>query len=164
MWPIMRRGLSTVTPFTYRDGATYLELLELIKQAVKELVGWSGEVKDELDAMEEHIKQIEIASANSIRLGLAEIRAENAKFRAEVLNLIAEATTSGSAFNPTNGKVEPVSKVMVDVYDNVRVFAWFVDDIDAMDITVEDFEALDLSVEHFDLGATYPVINDELKV
>lgn len=163
MWPIMRRGLSTVTPFTYRDGATYLELLNAIKESVKELVGWVTEAGDEIDALYARIAEVEKSADRKIAEGLKAIRDDNEKFRAELLKLVGEISTGGASFNPTNGTThEPISKVISDVYDYVRVHAMFAADMDVLDMTAAQLDARSWSARHHDLSPLDPT-NDELE-
>lgn len=47
MWRIQDSRVNNVTPFTYRDGLTYLEVLERIRGAVSETISYVGEFGEE---------------------------------------------------------------------------------------------------------------------
>ena len=77
--------------------------------------------------------------------------------------LIISANEEGACFNPTNGKsYESLSKVISDVYDNVRLYAYFASEFDNGTVTVGDFDKSGVSARHYDL---YPdsLIREELK-
>ena len=56
------------------------------------------------------------------------------------------------AYNPTNGKIENISKVIQDVYDVSRVNALTASEFDALDLTVEAFEAYNINCLNFDIN------------
>lgn len=56
------------------------------------------------------------------------------------------------AYNPTNGKIENVSKVIQDVYDVSRVNALTASEFDALNLTVEAFQAYNITCLNFDIN------------
>ena len=64
------------------------------------------------------------------------------------------------AYNPTNGEVENVSKVIMDVYDILRNNAITVSEFEALDLTATGFDALEISAYNFDVnGKTFLMEN-----
>lgn len=49
LWRIRDRSVNNITPFTYRDGLTYLEVLERIRGAVVECIEYIGKFGEEQD-------------------------------------------------------------------------------------------------------------------
>lgn len=49
LWRVRDRSVNNVTPFTYRDGLTYLEVLERIRGAVVECIEYIGKFGEEQD-------------------------------------------------------------------------------------------------------------------
>lgn len=56
------------------------------------------------------------------------------------------------AYNPTNGKIENISKVIQDVYDVSRVNALTASEFDALNLTVEAFQAYNITCLNFDIN------------
>lgn len=55
------------------------------------------------------------------------------------------------AYNPTNGEIENVSKVIQDVYDTFRSNALTATEFDALDLTATAFDAYEITAHEFDL-------------
>lgn len=49
LWRVRDRSVNNITPFTYRDGLTYLEVLERIRGAVVECIEYIGKFGEEQD-------------------------------------------------------------------------------------------------------------------
>ena len=49
LWRVRDRSVNNITPFTYRDGLTYLEVLERIRGAVVESIDYIGNFGKEQD-------------------------------------------------------------------------------------------------------------------
>lgn len=49
MWRVRDRSVNNITPFTYRDGLTYLEVLERIRGAVVDCIEYVGKFGEEQD-------------------------------------------------------------------------------------------------------------------
>ena len=49
LWRVRDRSVNNITPFTYRDGLTYLEVLERIRGAVVECIEYVGKFGEEQD-------------------------------------------------------------------------------------------------------------------
>ena len=145
--------ISTVTPFTYGDGDTYLRRLE-------RLIKWLANLITVVDGQTEAIEEIRNALSAieaEVDKELAENRAytveQIANVRAELLAAIGAATDAGSVFNPTNGSLhEPIAKVISDVYDNVRVHALFAIEYDELEYTVAQYDAIGFEARHYDLS------------
>lgn len=152
--------VSRVTPFTYRDNMTYLAILQALRAKVDELLDTLNELithdaahSAEFVKIREEMRQLS-ASVDK-RLADQDTRVLDvlAKFRQEMLALIGEATGSGTADNPTNGTShETVSKVIADVYDNLRVHAFFAVQYDEDGRTAAEWDALGWSARHADIS------------
>lgn len=141
------RPINPVTPFTYRDNDTNLTMVRGLRKKVDELIEY---VNNEFALNE--------TDHTNIR---ADFQKALDALRVEILAVIDALETDTTAFNPTTGtRTDGVSKVIGDVYDNTRVFAYFAKQYDDLDLTAAEYDALNYSARHFDLGITYPTIND----
>jgi hypothetical protein len=141
------RPINPVTPFTYRDNDTNLTMVRGLRKKVDELIEY---VNNEFALNE--------TDHTNIR---ADFQKALDALRVEILAVIDALETDATAFNPTTGtRTDGVSKVIGDVYDNTRVFAYFAKQYDDLDLTAAEYDALNYSARHFDLGVTYPTIND----
>ena len=60
------------------------------------------------------------------------------------------------AYNPTNGEIENISKVIMDVYDILRYNAITVNEFEALELTATEYDALEISAYNFDVnGKTF---------
>lgn len=144
--------VSNVTPFTYRDGETFLSELHRIKCYIAEMVAVLEKAdEDNRDYVNNTIQQL------------------TTQFNAAVIyleGLIAGSHDESIAFDPTNGShLEGLSQVVSNVYDNSRIFAYFAKDLDDMGMTAVEYDDLlaSMPVRHMDLAPLYPTLNDALK-
>lgn len=56
------------------------------------------------------------------------------------------------AYNPTNGEYENVSKVIMDVYDTLRVNSITCTEFDALELTATEFDAKEITAYNFDVN------------
>lgn len=117
LWPITRPGISSVTPFTYRDGATYLEILAGLQEYIKEMVERSLEYDSDFisfrDALNVLLKSWEekmdgehadlTSQYEGFRDALTQIyddfRSDNEDFKSDTLSqLIGYTITQGELF------------------------------------------------------------------
>lgn len=143
---------SSVTPFTVRDGATYLDILSA-------LVKWSKTVSPALEEHEKAIHELQegmkqvVTDLAWITQEVHNIRRDMNAMYQELLNAIHKANDEGTAYNPVYGTYgEPMSKVLGDIYDHCRPFAWRATQLDNLDLTAAEFDALSLSARQFDLA------------
>ena len=118
-----RTRVPNITPFTYRDNLTYLEWLRWLSHAVSTNVDKLNDVINGLNDLRDD------TAADLQRIHLDLFRRLSEEFdgiREELFDL----AQNGQALNPTNGRVENISKVVNDVYDNVRVHAMFDGELD----------------------------------
>lgn len=143
--------INSVTPFTYRDNATYLTILHGLQKKLTELIDAFNEANS--------------SQSNNLDAKIAQLRAELTllvdNLQAEVISLIEGSHDESIAFDPTNGShVEGLSTVISRVYDNLRIYAYFARQYDELNWTAKQYDDMDLSARHYDLGATYPTFND----
>ena len=113
-----RTRVPNITPFTYRDNLTYLEWLRWLSHAVSTNIDKMNDVINGLNELRDDTA----ADLQRIHLDLfRRLYDEFGSIREELFDL----AQNGQALNPTNGKVENISKVVNDIYDNVRVHAMF---------------------------------------
>jgi hypothetical protein len=143
--------INPVTPFTYRDNATFLTILRGLEERLNTLI----EAVNLADgAGVSNLNQAIAQLTNALNLSLVSV--EN-----RLTDLVESSHDEDIALDPTNGMhVEGVSLVIGRVYDNVRVFAYFAKQYDLLALTAADYDLLAHSARHFDLGVTYPTIND----
>lgn len=70
------------------------------------------------------------------------------------LNQKIEAIELGNvdAYNPTNGNIENINKVLQDIYDSVRYDALTVNEFEALDLTATEFDSKNISAYSFDVN------------
>ena len=56
------------------------------------------------------------------------------------------------AYNPTNGEIENVSKVILDVYEILRQNAITCTEFDGLELTATEFDALEITAYNFDVN------------
>jgi len=139
--------VNQVTPFTYRDNATYLTILNDLSCRLNTII---TEVNDALTAQDAEV-QADLAAMKTY------IDSEIARLEA----LIIGSHDESIAFDPTNGtRTEGLSTVVSRVYDNVRIYAYFAKQYDDLNMTAATYDGIGYSARHFDLGVTYPTFND----
>jgi hypothetical protein len=139
--------VSNITPFTYRDGETYLEQLARLRQYIVELVPKLNQT-----IADEHAAWVAGDAAVKAQLE-AELKAFTDTWTAIIESLQVNATT---AFDPTSGALyQGISKVISNVYDNTRVYAYFADQLDNFEYTASVWDAMEYEARRFDLGLAY---------
>lgn len=79
---------------------------------------------------------------------------ELATLRTDLENEIKEIELGNvMAYNPTNGEVENVSKVIMDVYDVLRVNAITCTEFDSLELTANGFDEKQITAYNFDVNA-----------
>lgn len=64
------------------------------------------------------------------------------------------------AYNPTNGEVENISKVIMDIYDILRNNAISVNEFEALELTATEFDEKEITAYNFDVnGKTFLLEN-----
>lgn len=141
--PFPTKPISNVTPFTYRDGETYLEQL-------KRLRGYIGEVADilqeNIDTLSDNVDAKFAALINDFNAALAEINAALAAI---------EDSNELALFDPTTGEITGASIVIGHVYDNTRYYAYSAEQLDTFEKSAAEWDAIDYSARHFDLALGY---------
>lgn len=139
--------VSNVTPFTYRDGETYLEQLRRLREwvcsAIEQL---QTEITDVQDADNSAIQAL-TNQLNSV------LNAFISQWTAELLQL--EDQNPLTVFDPTTGMVSALNLVIGHVYDNTRYYAYFADQLDAFNMTAAQWDAMQYTARHFDLALAY---------
>lgn len=152
LWPRLYTRLSAISAFTYRDGLTYSEYLELLREKVEELIAYSIEVKLAMTELVADIEQMRIDLKSDMDKRDAALRSEAAKTRKELLDLIEKVTVGGSSYDPTDGTAhKSVSEVMDNVYTYLRTSARFADQIDSDGLTAAQWDARGMTARRFDL-------------
>ena len=143
-------GLGNVTPFTYRDGYTYLSVLRQLIEQFNDLVG----EYDELVVRLQDFETVTTAAVDSLRNDMDK---RFTILRNEMLAIIADATKSGTCFDPTTGRRDtPVSDALSHVYDYSRLFAQFAQLADEAGITASTQQATGQTARHIDTIENYP--------
>lgn len=75
LYNIRSRSLTNITPFTYRDGLTYLQILERIRQAVTETIDYCNGFGDDVDVIIEAVN-------TTVTKFITDVNAEFAKYKA----------------------------------------------------------------------------------
>lgn len=159
--------ISDVQPFTYRDSLTVLDKLESLVNAInsifKKILALTNELTGVVKSVNDRFDQMEADYNNRINELSNKHDIELAALEKKLVALIISSNEEGTCFNPTNGnRYESLSKVISDVYDNVRLYGYFASEFDNGAVTVGDFDKSGVSARHYDL---YPdsLIREELK-
>ena len=127
-----RVHISNIAPFTHRDSLTYLERLEQLTEHYNTMVvavqTMADEVNDLTSQLEGIIEKLDKTTARRFTEQGRQIDFKLRSMRLELEKYVDAATVGGRAFNPTNGMVEPIDRVIGDVFDWSREFAYFADD------------------------------------
>lgn len=145
--------ITPVTPFTYRDNATNVTILRSLELKLNDLIAKINEVAaTDASNLGEGLNQLVLefnASLNSVR--------------DELVALVEGSHDESVATDPTTGlRLQGLSRVVGNVYDNVRIFAYFAKQYDDVEMTAAQYDALQYSARHFDLAPLYPTLNDVL--
>jgi hypothetical protein len=140
--------MANITPFTYRDGETFLEQLKRLRE-------WIDYVNETLQANINLVfSEDQAANASLVKQLNDTLLAFTNQWDQELLQLQNQAPTL--AFDPTNGtSTEPINKVIGNVYDNLRYYAYFADQLDTFQYTAAQWDAMQYSARHFDLALAY---------
>lgn len=153
--------ITNTTPFTYRDGLTMLQIITGLRD---HMIAWTANLEDLSKAMRKYIddtdaelegmrSKIDTAVDNVHRAmakNLVDMRGMIDGVEARLSSRIAAANERAEILNPTNGKREPMEKVVSDVYDYARIFAYFAD---KDDVTAKNHDERQMVARKID---TYP--------
>lgn len=145
--------VAPVTPFTYRDNDTNMTILRKLQEAI--------------DALVVQINLVSATDATNLGDGLNQVIVQfNAALnsvRDELVSLVEGSHDESVATDPTTGlRLQGLSRVVSNVYDNLRIFAYFAKQYDDQQLTCAQYEALNYSARHFDLAPLYPTLNDTM--
>lgn len=118
-----RSRLSNTTPFTFRDNLTYLEWLRSVTTKVQELTGRLDDVINAVNTIRDDTE----TNLNNLH---DTMQREWTGYGESILAKAEQIVSGGVALNPTNGRIEPISDVINDVYDYAREHAPFADQLD----------------------------------
>lgn len=160
--------LSNVTPFTYRDGETYLERLARVMDKVDEVIEGHNSTLDTLasiPAMLALVRQEMVDLEQRIDGALAANTADSLErirlLRVELLNEIAAATAGGTVLDPTSGKTVRMGEALSRVYDYARIMGNFAKRRDDAAETASAIDSHNWTARHTDLSPT-DTIDDDL--
>lgn len=137
-------AINQTTPFTYRDNRTYLGIL--------------NDLRDGLNELNQDVINVDTSTNANINSALAKILAQmNATIDALeaewIERLDGVLDNNVVSFDPTKGQnFVSVSKAMSNVYDNVRVFAYFAKQYDELGMTALEYDTLQLTAREYDLA------------
>ena len=127
-----RVRISNVAPFTHRDSLTYLERLEQLTDHYNEMVDAVGNMADQVNdltaQLESIIENLDKTTARRFTEQNQQIQFKLRKIEHELKQYVNDSTVGGRALNPTNGLVQPIDRVIGDVFDWTRERAHFADD------------------------------------
>lgn len=144
-YPLVR--IPTSVPFTYRDGATTLQLIECIRCNLDSL-------QSDFNTLVEQVNQSIADSDATVRQLADNLVSQMAVLREELVRLIGQSQSTGLAWSPVYGKQDALQTVLDGMYDNTRNHALFWSDYDGMKLEASTYDGLGLSAREFDLHAT----------
>jgi hypothetical protein len=139
--------LSQITPFTYRDGETFLEQLKRLRHWIDHV---SAVLQANIDLVAADDAAANLALANELN---AILTAFTNKWEGEFLNLLDQEVDV--AKDPTTGQVSALNVVISHIYDNTRYYAYFADQLDQFNKSAADWDAMQYTARHFDLTLGY---------
>ena len=157
-----RLPVSNVTPFTYGDGYTYLNVLERLREYVNSMIDTvnlntdnSNDVVEDFQGLIAHVNGLTdtlISQIDAWEAGFySEYHSDYSQLRLDLITLVKNTVQTGVVFNPTNGAWEPIHNVINDVYDYLRVYGYTAAEYDALELTVDMFVAKFDSAYDFDV-------------
>jgi hypothetical protein len=144
-YPLVR--IPTSVPFTYRDGATTLQLIESIRCNLDGL-------QSDFNTLVKQVNQSIADSDATVRQLADNLVSQMAILREELVRLIEQSQSTGLAWSPAYGKQDALQTVLDGMYDNTRNHALFWSDYDGMELEASTYDGLGLSAREFDLHAT----------
>lgn len=144
-YPLVR--IPTSVPFTYRDGATTLQLIECIRCNLDGL-------QSDFNTLVEQVNQSIAGNDATVRQLADNLASQMAVLREELIRLIGQSQASGLAWSPAYGRQDALQTVLDGMYDNTRNHALFWGDYDDMELEASTYDALELSAREYDLHAT----------
>lgn len=145
--------LNQTTPFTYRDNRTYLGIL--------------NDLRSGLNTLNQDVINLDTSTNENLNSAITEILSQmNAAIDAlenDWLERIGGALENNQiSYDPTRGQdFVSVSRAMSNVYDNVRVYAYFAKDYDEAGMTALEYDNLGYTARGYDI-APLETINAEL--
>ena len=139
--------IPTSVPFTYRDGATTLQLIECIRYNLDGL-------QSDFNTLVEQVNQSIADSDATVRQLADNLVNQMAVLREELIRLIGQSQSTGLAWSPVYGSQNALQMVLDGMYDNTRDHALFWSDYDDMGLEAFTYDALELSAREYDLRAT----------
>ena len=139
--------IPTSVPFTYRDGATTLQLIECIRCNLDGL-------QSDFNTLVEQVNQSIADSDATVRQLADNLASQMAVLREELVRLIGQSQSTGLAWSPVYGRQDALQTVLDGMYDNARNHALFWSDYDDMGLEAFTYDALKLSAREYDLRAT----------
>lgn len=144
-YPLVR--IPTSVPFTYRDGATTLQLIECIRCNLDDL-------QSEFNTLVEQVNQSIENNDATVRQLADYLVSQTAVIREELVRLIEQSQSTGLAWSPAYGRQDDLQTVLDGMYDNARNHALFWSDYDDMGLEASTYDGLELSAREYDLRAT----------
>lgn len=144
-YPLVR--IPTSVPFTYRDGATTLQLIECIRCNLDGL-------QSDFNALVEQVNQSIADNDATVRQLADNLVSQMAVLREELVRLIGQSQSTGLAWSPVYGERNALQTVLDGMYDNARGHALFWSDYDDMGLEASTYDGLGLSAREYDLRAT----------
>lgn len=120
-------------------------------QVEQEFAVFAGQINDQVDSkLNENYNRIVALMSDYQTLFNNELES----LRNDLEHQIEEIELGNvMAYNPTNGQIENVSKVIMDVYDLFRTDAITASEFDALELTATAFDATEITANEFDLEA-----------
>ena len=154
--------LSNVTPFTYREGYTYVGMVEALRNYVNTMIDSVNNntasaleiqrLYTELAAyVNATISQL-ITDLNDSQEAFADDYATQFhQLRVDLITIITNASRQGTALDPTRGDTQPIDDVFAHVYDALRIYAYSAGEYDTLDLDADGYTARDSTAYEYDI-------------
>lgn len=147
--------VSNVTPFTYSDNLTYLDILEQLKERFNVLLTAVQDINTDYETIAagdaKALADLRTYVDDQDMANTATVLADIAGLREDLLEAFAKAVIGGAVFDPANGHAAvPVAQALSDVYDYARIAAYFAYQYDALDNTAGAYDAIGYTARRWD--------------
>lgn len=140
--------LGNITPFTYRDNETYLEQIDRLKTYLASLS----------TQLEEAISGANSSNQAAIQALVTQLNGTLSDFSKSQLEELLDIANQSPTYveDPTTGSLTtPINVVINHVYDNLRYYAYFANQLDSFQYTAAQWDAMGYTARHFDLALAY---------
>lgn len=169
----LRYFCNKIIPLVYDESLSYYEFLCKVNGKLNEVINELNAINISFDELKEDIlKQSKeytdvkvsdlnayvVQKFNDLKTYVDEV---DEGTRAWVLVKLNEIVAEGlRIYNPTNGLIQPLAKVLGDVYDRLRYLGITCGEYDSLDLTCEEYDNKDFSCREYDIYVRWKLLKN----